>query len=262
MTGSAAWLGQPDPSLQARLPGSGLARRAQLHTASSAKHCWPCKAGGVDCWPISSCGQSGGFHPPASNSSEARHAARKHGPVQTNVPQGLGQRRGNASASQASSRPTRHSRPSLRHRAVAIVLRGVGAAFSAAHSSLSLFCRRGQARLRGRSGEQQKSNNSQEAWRSSSSGRRCKSASWLVRDCRSWARTKALEPTGTPSTTNPCASGGREPAPTQHDWSGKPEGWPCPLRSCERIRAIKESSYALACWQLGIGCSQRGMLPQ
>ena len=40
------------------------------------------------------------------------------------------------------------------------------------------------------------------------------------------------------------------------------EGWPCPLRSCKRIRVIKQGSYALASWQLGIGCSQRGMLPQ
>ena len=117
-----------------------------------------------------------------------------------------------------------------------------------------------------------------------------KNASWLVRDCRSWARTKASEPSGTPSTTNPCVSGGREPAPTQHDWSGKPgwprlgtppscvphtclslveldvavlceeasqhpEGWPCPLRSCERTRVIKEGSYAFACWHArNAGC--------
>ena len=38
------------------------------------------------------------------------------------------------------------------------------------------------------------------------------------------------------------------------------EGWSCPLRSCKRIRVIKKGSYALTCWQFGIGCSQCGML--
>ena len=50
--------------------------------------------------------------------------------------------------------------------------------------------------------------------------------------CRSWARTKASELIGTPSTTNPCASERREPAPTQLRLVGDGGHRPAAFHTC------------------------------